>query len=419
MGVLDISKDYKPDEKELQKEYPNQIDDITNLFKAIDNKQVDQISKIVAAGLVSPDAPNNQGETPLIAAVTSNDPAMIRTLVSLGATVNGYGLYCEDDSRTKAQRTPLQVAAAQGKLGIVKILRDLGADDSLVAPDGAIALRLAAENGHREVVEYLPARRGGAWKRWKTTHGKQMQRVRRILEKIGSVLKFFVWTVPKFLLWTIPKRVVTTVPKAVFVTLPKELYERRHKIGPWCKRQIYKFPSRVKKLANHAHDGIKKAGKVIEKTPGKIWEVMKRMPGALRLIMSWIGRGSCNIGNAAFDVLKRVVSLIHTTTEAVIGFFRAVTLADVANGFRAVLRAVFIDFPKAAAWLVTTVGKTAYQVLESVLGTLGKVIFYAVALLIRLVGWLPQKTWEMLLACGRSVGKGVEEVLVCINPKRI
>ncbi|KAL7806668.1 ankyrin repeat-containing domain protein [Trichoderma aethiopicum] len=419
MGELVISSNCKPDENELQDKSRNQSDGISNLFKAIANKQVDQVSKLITAGLVSADTQNNKGETPLIAAVTNNDATMRRTLVSLGATVNGYGTYCEDNPRSKAQRTPLQVAAAQGKLGIVGILRNLGADDSLVAPDGAIALRLAAENGHREVVEYLPARRGGAWKRWKKTHSKQMQRVRRILEKIGSVLRFFVWTVPRFLLWTVPKHVVTTVPKAVFVTLPKEIYERRHKVGPWCRRQIYKFPSRVEKLAKHAHDGVKKAGKVIKKTPGKIWEVLKRIPGALRFILSWIGRGLCIIGNATFKVLKRVVSLIHTTTEAVIGFFRAVTLRDVVNGFRAVLRAVFIDSPKAAAWLVTTVGKAAYEVLESVLGTLGKVIFYAVALMIRLVGWLPQKTWEMLLACGRSVGKGVEEVLVCINPKRI
>ncbi|TFB02766.1 hypothetical protein CCMA1212_005503 [Trichoderma ghanense] len=212
-----------------------------------------------------------------------------------------------------------------------------------------------------------------------------MQRVRRILEKIGCILKFFVWTVPKSLLWTIPKHVVTTVPKAVFVTLPKEVWERRHKVGPWCKRQIYKFPIRVKKVADYAK----------------------------------IATGLGNIGTAAFDILERLASLAHTIIEAVMSFFRAVTLRDVVNGFCAVLRAVFVDFPKAAAWFMTTVGKTAYEVFGYILGTLGKVIFYAVDLTIRLLGWLPRKTWEMLLGCGKSVGKGVEEVLVWINPKRI
>ncbi|KAL7809521.1 ankyrin repeat-containing domain protein [Trichoderma gracile] len=419
MGEADISSDYKPNERRYQNKSPNQSDDIEYLFKLIANKQLDQVSKIIAAGHLSPDMPNNPGATLLIIAVTNNDAAMIRTLVSLGATLDGYGSYSDDNLTTTAQRTPLQVAAAQGKLGIVKILRGLGADDSLVAPDGAIALRLAAENGHREVVEYLPARRGGAWKRWRTAHDKQMQRVRRILEKIGSVFRFFVWTMPKYLFWRIPKYVVTTVPKAVFVTLPKEIWGRRHQVGPWCKRQIYKVPSRLKKVANHTQEGMKEAGKAIKKTPGKIWEVLKRVPGALRLTLSWIGRGLGNVGNAAFNVLKRLVSLFHTMLMASIGFFRAVTLRDVANGFRAVFRAIFIDLPKVSAWFVTTVGKTAYEVLKTVLGTLGKVIFYAVALIIRLFCWLPQKTWDMLLACGNSMGKGLEEILVCVDPKRL
>ncbi|TFB02763.1 hypothetical protein CCMA1212_005504 [Trichoderma ghanense] len=137
MGKLDISGDYKP----IETSFPNQRKAVANFLELIGNKQVDQVSIIVANGLVSPDTPNEQGETPLIAAVTNNDAAMIRTLVSLGATLDGYGSYSEDYYETKAQRTALQVAASQGKLGVVKILRDLGADDSLVAPYGAISLR--------------------------------------------------------------------------------------------------------------------------------------------------------------------------------------------------------------------------------------------------------------------------------------
>ena len=407
MEETKISVKYEPEKKSRS----NQSEAVAELFRHIANKQVDEVSKIIVVGLAFADTPNDRGETPLIAAVTTNDAAMIRTLVSLGATINGYGSYYDGHHKTKVLRTPLQVAASQGKLGIVKILRDLGADDSLVAPDGAIALRLAAENGHREVVEYLPARRGGAWKRWKATHEKQMRLVRLILENIGSVLEILFWRIPKFILWKIPKHVVTTVPK--------EIWERRHKVGPWCKRQIYKFPSRVKKVAKSAHEGVRKAGNVVKKTPAKIWDILKRIPGALRIILSWVGRGLGHIGNAAFNIVKRLASLIHTVAEAVVGFFRAVTLHDIVNGFRAVLGTLLIDFPGAVAWFVTTVGKTAYEVLGAVLGTLGKVIFYAFALILRLLRWLPKQMWEMLLACGKSVDKGMEEILVWINPKRI
>ncbi|KAL7914234.1 hypothetical protein GGI35DRAFT_238030 [Trichoderma velutinum] len=394
---------------------------VANFFHYIAQKQVDVVSDIIANGFVSPDTPNDQGETPLIVAISNNDAAMVRLLVSLGATVDGYGSYSHHDgeNQTKVQRTPLQVAAAEGKLGIVKILRELGADDSHIAPDGAMALRLAAENGHREIVEYLPTQRGGAWKRWKVTHEKQMRRIRRILEKIGSVFKFFFWTVPKFLLWTVPKKIITTVPKTIFVTIPKEIWERRHKVMPWCKRQITKFPGRMKKAAKFAGQEMKEAGKAIQKMPGKVWQILKRIPGALYIILSWMGKGLGKIGTAAFNVLKRVASMVHTTIQAVVSFFRAITLQDIANSLRAILRAIFIDLPKAAAYFVTTFGKTSLKVLGAVLGSFGKGIFYTLALVVFLLRWLPTKIWQLLVACGVSIGKGVEELLVWINPKRM
>ena len=60
------------------------------------------------------------------------------------------------------------IAAEKGNLTIVKLLIEAyHADDKLIAKDGQIALRLAASNGHREVVDYLPSRSGGGMKRWK------------------------------------------------------------------------------------------------------------------------------------------------------------------------------------------------------------------------------------------------------------
>ncbi|KAL7931571.1 hypothetical protein V8C35DRAFT_309825 [Trichoderma chlorosporum] len=429
MAKFDVSGDNQPTESGdapvIYSEEPPESSEaiqreiVANFFRYIAQKQNDAVSDIIVNGFVSPDTPNDRGETPLISAVSNNDAAMVRLLVSLGATIDGYGSYSQNGSRTLLQRTPLQVAAAEGKLGIVKILRELGADDSLVAPDGAMALRLAAENGHREVVEFLPTRRGGAWKRWKVTHEKQMRRIRRILEKIGLVLEFLFWKVPKFLLWTVPKHIITTVPKAIFVTLPKEIWQRRHKIGSWCNRQITKFPSHMKKTAKLTGQGMKEAGKAIQKMPGKMWEILKRIPGALWIIISWIGKGLGRIGIAAFNILKRVVSLIHTTIQAVAGFFRAITLQDIANGFRAIFRAIFIEFPKAMAYFVTSFGEISLEVLGNVLGSFGKGIFYTFALVFVLLRWLPAKIWEMLVACGVSMRKGGEELLVWINPKRM
>ena len=56
-------------------------------------------------------------------------------------------------------RTPLHVAAAEGKLSVVRFLLDNGAKPDLMTTDSqGPALLLAAENGHKAVVELLLAR---------------------------------------------------------------------------------------------------------------------------------------------------------------------------------------------------------------------------------------------------------------------
>lgn len=57
------------------------------------------------------------------------------------------------------------MAAEKAKLLVVRYLMEHGADDALLAPDGQLALRLAAKAIHREIVAYLPSRRIGGWKR--------------------------------------------------------------------------------------------------------------------------------------------------------------------------------------------------------------------------------------------------------------
>ncbi|CRK48220.1 hypothetical protein BN1723_007905 [Verticillium longisporum] len=145
---------------------------VYHFFTAIASRQDDVVRLFITRGLVSPDVPSVTGETPLLAAVRAGDGTTLCALVELGATVDAYGSTHETDvhdpRRRRAtdaptRRTPLQYAAALGRLPLVKLLReDFGADDALVAPDGEIALRLAARGRHRDVVAYLPTRRAGA-----------------------------------------------------------------------------------------------------------------------------------------------------------------------------------------------------------------------------------------------------------------
>lgn len=149
---------------------------VASFFAAVGARNAEAVALLVARGLVSPDVRDATGRTPLIAAVEAGDNGtLVRLLAGLGAGVDTIGTSTSTSAGPSsgaaggqsALRTPLMVAAARGRLPLVRLLvEELGADDGIVAPgDGQLALRLAAEAGHREVVDYLPARRGGAWRR--------------------------------------------------------------------------------------------------------------------------------------------------------------------------------------------------------------------------------------------------------------
>lgn len=178
--------------------------DVENsFFTAIKNKQSEIVAILIESKLVTLAMVVYQGRTPLIIATAAGNVRMVQELVDFGADVNEWG-------RWKGQeRTPLMVAAAEGNLTLVKLFMDIfHADDALVAPDGQMALRLAVEGGWREVVEFLPARRGGGWTRWKVQHAVAVRRVREAVLEIYHFCEFLVWKVPKSLVWTLPKEVV-------------------------------------------------------------------------------------------------------------------------------------------------------------------------------------------------------------------
>ena len=162
-----------------------------SFFNAITTKKDEAVAVMIEHNLVTVNTTGATGQTPLLAAVSVGNVRMVQELVDLGADVNGYGVYTEGKYGQKgggkprtSHRTPLQLAAALGNPNLVKLFVDAC---------GELALRLAADNGHHEIVDFLPLRRGGGWRRWKTRHAKAMDRVRRAAEKIYHFGQFFVW----------------------------------------------------------------------------------------------------------------------------------------------------------------------------------------------------------------------------------
>ncbi|CAM1505817.1 Fc.00g114540.m01.CDS01 [Cosmosporella sp. VM-42] len=393
--------------------YLLQTDIINSFFSAIEAGHYDLVAQFISRGFVSPDTTNAHGETPLLAAVHAGNLPMVSKLVSLGATVDGYGRAKErlkdvDNRVNYPERTPLQYAAQRGNLALVRaLMEDYGANDALIAPDGAMALRLAAVNGHREIVDYLPMRRGGAWLRWKTAHDKEMKAMRRALSSIKRFIEMFAWVIPKWLLYEVPRN------------MARKAWKRRHLFGGWCKRQITEFPRRAKKAAKKVWHGIKEIPRVIKELCQEFWKCLKAVPGAFKLVALWIGRGLKSVGTAIFDVVKRFFSFLHTALSAIASFFKGITLKDVLDAFSYVLQGIFLETPKAIWSFIAGFGKLSYKVAKATLGIIGQAVWCICVCILSLIIYIPKKLWRCLEAIGRTSLRGYQEGMAYLNPKRI
>ncbi|RSL56207.1 hypothetical protein CEP54_008942 [Fusarium duplospermum] len=420
--------------------YRLERDIIDSFFASIENGHDDLVAEFISRGWVSPDTTSLVHETPLLAAVRAGRTPMVSRLVALGATVNAFGRpntskTLADDERP--ERTPLMLAAERGHLALVKVLmKDYGADDSLIAPDGAIALRLAAVNGHREIVNFLPSRRGGAWLRWKTAHHKQMERIRRAWRRLGHFLRALFWDFPVILVYELPKEV------------GKSIWKRRHRMAAACKRVARELPAKIVKEVVELPGNIKRCGKAvwkgIKEIPSilkaiavaiwkgikeippnlkaiavAIWKTIKEIPGAVMVFLKWIGRGFKRIGEAILDIFSRLFSLLHTAIMAVVSFFRNITLQDIWDGFCFLARAIFVDAPKAIGAFIMSFGQMTHDVLKALFGTLGECIWYLCTGILWLIQYIPHRIWTIIEAMGTSIVRGYQEMMSYLNPKRM
>ena len=382
---------------------------VGSFFRAVQDNQDDVVADFISRGLVSPDVTSSSHETPLLAAVRCSHIGMLRRLLSLGALVDGYGrsqtvIYRSGKPPRYFQRTPLQYAAEKGHLAIVKVLmEEFGADDSLIAPDGALALRLAAQNGHEEVVAYLPARKGGAWKRWKAAHEWEMERIRAARDKIFWFVKLIGFDVPKVLFWYVPK----------------EVWKQRGRVVRWVKRQVVLLPRRAVRLGKGLVKGVKELPKVVGKLAVETWGLVRRIPGACRIVVDWLVSGVVRVSGAILEAFAKTISALHTALTMVITWCKDITLRDVWNGVKIAFFAVFKDLPLAVWNFASDVGEVIYKTAKQLFGTLGSLVYYIGLGVWHVVLYIPQNIWDMVKAVGRSLGKAFNEVMVQFDPKRL
>jgi len=390
---------------------------VNTFFHAILAKNADLVTLLIQHHLVTANTTFSNGSTPLLTTISTH-PANItlpKLLISLGADISAFGITEVIPTTTLRYpptviyRTPLQLAASKGSLLIVKLLLgDYGADDSIIAPDGETALRLAAKSHHSEIVEYLPIRRGGGFRRWKAKHRIAMRRAERAAKRIYQFGRFFVWEVPRFLLVTVPVRGILLPLGEKLVALWEHKGEIPGMIVAFCKK-IWTGLKCIPEVLWRIIVGLAKI----------IWYVIGKTPKALAIMGLWAWDGVKTVIKAVLRVTGRVLSFLHTVFEAVRTFFRGLTVWDVWNGFVAAIRSILVDFPLEVGRWITAFGRSSYKACKALMGVMGKFVWWCCVALVQVfVIYLPKQMWRIVESFGQSARKAGEEVLIWWNPKR-
>jgi hypothetical protein len=282
-----------------------------SVFQVIEKGQIDILDHFIHLGLDINSVHPRRGQYPLFHAVQSAQTNMMRHLINLQSDVNAFSAEFTFYSDPKwgirdleRARTPLMCACQMGNLNICKILCETAfADPMLIAPDGQTAQRLAAKKGHKEIVEYLPAHRGGTMLRLKCIilrfetylddYHHRWRHIRDAVRAIYVVLRAIVYDIPRYLVITLPWEIIKSISRTVV-----RIYKSIPPLDKWpgvIKRAIINFAKGVKRFAIGVGKAIRLAPKVVY-TIGKyattrLWKGIKAIPRLVRLAgeQLWLG----------------------------------------------------------------------------------------------------------------------------------
>lgn len=382
---------------------------VAALFAVISSKDTAGVTHLISQGLISPDCPKADGETPLLACIrAARSAALARALLALGADPDLAGmteasLGPDDDNTIRGcgdgyvERTPLMLAAATGQLAVVRILvGEFGADDAAVGTRGETALRLAAEAGHRDVVRYLPARRRGAWRRLRCS--REVVALRRAVVTAGEMVAFLGWELPRLLLVQLPWKI------------GRWAWTNRGRIGRWVVRVVRWIPRGLGDVAKGVWRGI-------EGVPRATWRMIvwisQAVPRAWGVLWKGLVDGTKRVGRAVAFAARRLVSVLHSFFAAVIDRLKNITLRDVGHDLSVAIGALVVKLPGAVWSFMSQLVVVAGRAIDAFFNSC------CILLLFKALCLVPKILWEMVESLWASFGRGVDELITLVNPKRV
>ena len=237
----------------------------------------------------------------------------------------------------------------------------------------------------------------------------------RIHKAIGVVAKW-IW---RLITVRIPKAigfVAKWIWRSITVRIPKAIGV----VAKWIWRFItIRIPKAIGVVAKWIWDLIAvRIPKAIGVVAKWIWHLITvRISRAVVAVAKWIWAGISSLSKAAWDVILKIVSLLHTVLLAIVTFLRNLTLRDIWNGFCDVLRAILITFPTTLWSWIQRFGVVSFEVMTSLFGWFGEWLWWTAVGLKRLVFYIPSKLWIVLQSLGDSIARGWAELMVWIYPK--
>lgn len=409
-----------------------------NFFRSITQASADSVALyfLTYPRLLGPNACDRTGKTALVTAVESGSIRMVKMLLDMGADVDLWSVVNKTPSYTTSHppecRTPLMVAASKGYLPIVRLLFNLPwkADHTLCAPDGQTALRLAADNGYREVVDFLPPLKRGGFRRVKHQHAKSMKQMKEMSKGAPWVL---FWFLPWVLSWWLPK--------ALFYDTPKWIAGEVWRRGKYI---VTEFPEAVTLTAKYIWEGFTvQLPRAITATAGFMWEtVTKTFPSAIKNMgrtiwrvitvlipnvarfLVWALKQSMTVWpkRVAIECWDLIVKGILTTASLshtiLVTLLRGATLKDISNGLAQVLHWLFVEVP---APIVRAI-KIFERAVDGFVTPLIRAVFgeWALMLVIVVVSFVVHPPVFLLCSIfeySKVVARAGKEILIWFNPK--